>query len=211
MTALPSMLCAFLCANSPMLGTALVPEGEAALYAGGGLNFLLPTVTLGATAGVTDGFDLDLRYDTHAGLVHDVSLTGRVRVEDRFAVGLSLSHSFFAIEELSGILAVRSPFSNGSTIAPDIRWNVLERDNARVHVLGGAAVRWLRLEEDEFETVTRQLELSVRHAFFEVGAEWSGERSSTWLRVRAVVPIETDFQVLGFLPWVVIGHSWSIP
>ena len=210
MTAPPFMLCALLCASSPNVGAAVVPRGEAALYAAGGINVLLPTLTLGATAGVADGVDLDLRYDTHAGLAHDVGLTGRFRPFERFAVGLNVSHSFFAIEEVSGILAVRAPFSNGSTFAPDVRWTAFQRGNTQVHLLGGLAIRWLGLAEDEFGTITRELEFSIRHAFAEVGVEWSTEEGSLWVRVRAVVPIETEFRVLGYLPWVVIGHSWSI-
>ena len=210
MTAVPFMLCVSWFASSPSLGTAVVPPGEAALYVAGGFNVTLPTLTLGATAGVSDGFDLDLRYDTHAGIVHDVAVTGRLRLSERFAAAVCIAYSFFAIEEVSGILAVRSPFSNGSTVAPDVRWTALDDGDTRVSLVGGFAVRWLTLAEDEFGTVTRDLELSVRHAFLEVGAEWTGDGASTWLRVRAVVPIEAEFRVLGYLPWIVIGRTWSV-
>lgn len=210
MTVAPFMLCAFSFASSPALGTSIVPPGEAGLYVGGGFNLILPTLSFGGTAGITKGFDLDVRYDTHAGLVHDLGLTGRVRFADRFATALNVSYSFFAIEEVSGILAVRAPFSNGATFAPDLRWMVLDDSDTKVNLLGGVMVRWLALTEDEFGTVTRQLEFSLRHAFFEVGAEWIDGDESTWLRVRAVVPIEAEFRVLGYLPWIVIGHTWSI-
>ncbi len=204
------MLCAFWLASSPTQGTAVTPSGEAGLYVAGGLNVALPTVTLGAIAGVADGFDLDFRYDTHAGLVHDVGLTARFAWAERFAAAVNVSYSFFAIEEVSGILAVRAPFSNGATVAPDVRWRVLDRKDHHLSLMGGASVRWLGLEEDEFGTVSRRLEFSVRHAFLEVGAEWIGDSGSTWLRVRAVVPIEAEFRVLGYLPWIVVGHTWSL-
>ena len=210
MTAAPFMLCALTLASSPSLGTSVVPPGTAALYTGVGFNVALPTVTLGATAGVAKGIDLDLRYETHAGLAHDVGVTGRFRVAERLAAAVNLSYSFFAIEEVSGIVAVRAPFSNGATFAPDIRWLALDRGDTQISLLGGASVRWLGLDEDEFGTITRRLELSVRHAFLEVGAEWSDPGGSTWLRVRAVVPIEAEFRVLGYLPWVMLGWTWSI-
>ena len=204
------MLFALTFASSPNLGADVVPPGEAALYIAGGFNVALPTLSLGATAGVADGVDLDFRYDTHAGIVHDVGLTGRFAFTKRLAAAVNLSYSLFAIEEVSGILAVRAPFSNGASVAPDLRWTVMNGSDTHINLQGGFAVRWLGLQEDEFGTVTRRLELSVRHAFAEVGAEWFDGDGSTWLRVRAIVPVEAEFRVIGFLPWIVLGCTWSV-
>lgn len=211
MIAAPFTLFALLSANSPTLGAATMPPQKVALYLGGGFNVLFPTLSLGATAGVSEGFDLDLRYDTHAGLVHDLSVTGRLQLGERWALGLGLAHSFFAFEELSGVVAVRAPFSNGSTVSPDVRWSFWRGTSTQVFLVAGASVRWLGLEEDEFGEVRRSLEFSLRHAFLEVGAEWLEEGASNWVRVRAVVPIEAEFRSLGYLPWIMFGRSWSVP
>lgn len=41
--------------------------------------------------------------------------------------------------------------------------------------------------------------------------EWAARGAGTWwLQVRALVPIQAEFSLLGYLPMVLVGRSWSL-
>ncbi|MDD9937750.1 MAG: hypothetical protein OXT09_29330, partial [Myxococcales bacterium] len=118
MTAAPFILWAFSYASSPAQGAALVPGAQGSLSLAGGLNTNVPTLSLAATAGVTEGLDMSLTYDTHAGIAHDVALSTRLRLTPGWAVALDVTHAFFAVEEAFGIHTADAPFGNGVSSSP---------------------------------------------------------------------------------------------
>lgn len=210
MMAAPFILCVYWCTTSPSLGAMSVPPGEVAFDLGGGMSAVLPTVTIGGTAGVTDSFDLGLHYDVHGGIAHDVYATARLSF-DRFALRLDLGHVFYAIEEVGGIEAVDSPFGNGaySTLAFVISFF---RDDATHVALGaGATVRWFDLvRRDDLDGLERAFDPILQSAHLEATAEWEGGGGATYVRFVASVPLQAEFRVLGFLPRIVAGRVWRL-
>jgi len=43
-------------------------------------------------------------------------------------------------------------------------------------------------------------------------AEWVARSGGTWwLQVRATVPVQADFKLIGYFPMVLVGRSWALP
>lgn len=209
MTAAPFILCAWWCAASPTLGGVTLAPGEAAVYGAIGWDTTLPTVSLGATAGIVRGVDLDARYDTRAGLAHDFGLRIRVALAETIAASLVASHGFFAVEEIGGIQSSRAPFGNGLALAPALHLSTFREAGAHVAFGVGATVRLTRLSES-FGMLERELDPHLESAFLDVAAEWEDDGATTWLALRAAIPIQTDVHVIGFLPWITVGRSWEL-
>jgi hypothetical protein len=204
----PFILCALSCASSATLGARLVPPGQAAVAVAGGVNVLLPTLDLRAVAGVAPRLDLGVQYDIHGGIAHVVALTGRVRLASALAVSLGAAYGFFAIEEVSGIEFARLPLGQGLTLTPALHLSRCSRGGVHLSLSLGATVRVVRIAE-RLGTLDRAGDLAVEHAHAEFGAEWPRRGGVLFVRLRAVVPIQSDLRPLGYLPWVVIGRSWS--
>ena len=47
--------------------------------------------------------------------------------------------------------------------------------------------------------------------YAELGAEWERKHGALFLRFRAVVPVQADFRVIGFLPMFTVGRSFMVP
>lgn len=192
----PSMLCVL---SSP-------PALEApAVQVGGGVFGLLPAATLRATLPVVDGTALLVRYDTAAGMAHDVGLAARhdfgaLRFE------LDVAHGFFGLEEIAGIHLDDAPFGNGLTTTLTALGGIETSGGHRVGLGGGLTARWTRLASD-FGVVERRFDPSLHHLHGEARVDWT---NGVFLRVRAVVPIEAELRVIGFWPQVLVGHTWSL-
>jgi hypothetical protein len=214
----PFILCALSCASSATLGARLVPPGQAAVAVAGGVNVLLPTLDFRAVAGVAPRVDLGVQYDIHGGIAHVVALTGRVRLASPLAVSLGAAYGFFAIEEVSGIEFQRLPLGQGLTLTPAVHLSRCSRGGVHLSLGLGVTVRVVRVAERlgtpiqtdrTVRTLDREGDLAVEHAHAEFGAEWPRRSGVLFVRLRAVVPIQSDLRPLGYLPWVVIGRSWS--
>lgn len=179
------------------------------MYGAIGWDTTLPTVSLGATAGIAHGVDLDARYDTRAGLSHDFGLRVRVSLVEMIAASLVVSHGFFAVEEIGGIQSSRAPFGNGLALAPTLHLSTFREAGAHVAFGIGATVRLTRLRES-FGMLERDLDPRLESAFLDVAAEWEDDGATTWLALRAAIPIQADVHVIGFLPWITVGRSWEL-
>jgi len=188
-----------------------VPPAHGVLRVGGGFSALFPTVSLEAGGGVTRRLDLTAHYDTHAGLAHVYGLTARVGLPRSLAVSIDVSHSNFALEEISGIQAVRAPIGNGLTSTFSFHGSRVTAGGVHFYGGGGLTLRWLVPRERPEGTVERVFDLTVNHLYAELGAEWERKSGALYLRFRAIVPIQTELNVLGYLPWVVIGRTWNVP
>ena len=209
MTLAPFILCAYWCAADPTLGAVTLEPGDVSVYAAGGIDTAFPTVSLGGTAGVADGFDLDARWDTRAGLAHDFGVRGRLRLAERWAASLSVSHGFFTVEEIGGIEAADAPFGNGLAVTPGLHLSLFRPGGAHVFLGTGVIVRMTRLE-NEFGTLRREVDPLLESAWLDVGVEWEGDGATTFLRLRSVVPVGADLRVIGYLPWLTIGRTWEL-
>ncbi|MEM9188400.1 MAG: hypothetical protein AAGF12_04460 [Myxococcota bacterium] len=200
----------FWCASEPAEGAIPVPAGEGRMHVAGGFGTLLPTFTLGGTLGVGDGVDLDLRYETYAALSHDISLTSRISLAEYWAVALSLNHVFFLIEDIGGVESADAPVGNGLSLAPSLFGSFFLDSGVHVALGASASFRFIELVRNEDGTLTRQPRLTLAHAALRVAVEWEGDGATTFLRFSAVVPIQADFRVLGYLPHISFGRSFQL-
>jgi len=210
MTAALFIVCGFASsADAAPIGTNTTPGKEAELHVEGGMASALPTVLLGGSLGVSDRADVGVRAVTHAGLAYSLSLRGRLRLSDRFGVGLGLDESFYTLEEISGIYAIRAPFGNRVAATPELNGSWTSGAGVDLGWSAGSSVGLLTLEE-EADVVRRSASLSVETLHAEVGAIWPGDRGRTVIRIRAIVPISADLHLLGYIPWVGIGRVWGL-
>lgn len=195
------MLCAWL--SSPVAdgGDAIDP---AAVRVGGGVFGLLPAATLRAEVPV-DGITLAVRYDTAAGLAHDVGLAGRM-AWGRARVEVEVAHGFFGIEEIAGIGLDDAPLGHGLTTTASGLWRWQTRGGHTVDLGGGLTARWTGLDND-FGVLERTFDPALHHVHGEARVDWDG---GVWLRFRAVVPIEAELKVIGFWPQVLVGYRWGL-
>lgn len=189
----------------PVLGGTTLAPGDTVVYGALGWDVTFPTLSAGATAGVLDGLDLDARYDTRAGLAHDFGMRARGRIARGWAASLSVSHGFFTVEEIGGIQASRAPFGNGVAIAPAVHASL----NDTVSFGLGATLRMTRLSED-LGVLSRELDPFVESAWLDVAAEWADASGTSFVALRAVVPVQAELRVLGYLPWITLGRAWDL-
>lgn len=205
------MLCGLWCGGDPVQGARVIPAGRAAVQLAGGVNAALPSLAFGAAAGLGAGVDVAARYEVHAGLAHELTAAARVRLAERWALVTEVSHGFFTVEEIGGIQASRAPFGNGLTTAHQVAFSRWNRDGLHVALAAGLVVRWLRPRES-LDVVDVVADVTLHTARLDVTAEWAARSGgSWWLSFRAVVPIQADFRVFGYLPMVLVGRSWSLP
>ncbi len=198
------------CGHSPLRGAYTVAPGSGAVHMGGGVHVVLPTLALGATLGVASRVDVTLTYETHAGLAHTFSAATRVRLSERWATTHSLSHGLFVVEDIGGIQSARAPFGNGLTTthgAVFSRWNL---SGLHLALAAGVTIRWL-VPRESFDVVTLETEPTLHTAHLDLTVEWAARSSGTWwLQVRALVPVQAEFNLIGYLPMVLVGRSWSL-
>jgi len=205
------MLCGLWCGADPVMGALVVPEGRGAIQLAGGVNAVLPALTFGAVVGVGSRVDVGARYEMYAGLAHALTATARVRLAERWALVNSASYGFFAVDEISGIQSSRAPFGSGFTTTHGVAWSRWNRDGLHVSLAAGVTVRWLRLR-DVLDVVDLVPDVTLHTAHVEVTTEWAARSGgSWWVSVRALVPVQANFQVFGFLPMVLVGRSWGLP
>lgn len=195
MTAALYMLCAL---------TSSLPAEGAAARLGGGVFGLLPAATLRAEAPL-GGFALGVRYDTAAGLVHDVGLSARYAV-DAWHVELDVSHGFVGLEEIAGIQLDDIPLGQGLTTALVGLGEVITSSGHRVRLGGGLTAKWTAIET-VLEVQERVFEPSLHHVHGEVRVDWT---NGLFLRGRAVVPVAAELRVIGFWPQLLVGRTWAL-
>ena len=186
MTAAPFTLCAWWCASA-VLGAAPPPSGRVALDAAGGMNVLVPAIGAGGTVGLRGGHGAGLRWDTHAGLAHVFTASARVRVAGGWAVGLDGAYGLFISDELFGVDLARSPFAHGFMVEP-----IVAHTRGRFGIVAGTTVR---LTDPGWQSIKLAVTVDLGPVF---------------LRVQALVPLEADTRVLGYLPAVVVGKTWGL-
>lgn len=191
-------------------GARITPVGGATLHAAAGLNVLLPTLVVGATTGVAGPLDVGLRYEVHAGLGHVFVLAARARVASPLALALELAQGFFAAEELAGIRLVEAPFGNALVTTPRLLASIVSTPAVHVALGLGVSLRWVVLEQRAEET-RRSFDPAVQDATLELAAEWPLCTGVAFLRFVALVPIQAELRVLGFLPSLVAGRTWDVP
>jgi hypothetical protein len=210
MIAAPFILCVSWCTHSPTLGAEIVPPRKVALSVSGGLNVILPMLRLSAVSGVARGFDIGIDYDTYAGLVHTMGLAPRLRVHRHVALRAEVSYGFYTMEEIFGVRLSRAPFGNGLSLNPTLLASYRTRGGVNLAGAVGLSLRFLRID-DQGGVIERTPEISVQHVFAELGAEWQRKHGALFLRFRAVVPVQADFRVIGFLPMFTVGRSFLLP
>lgn len=194
---------------APTLGAATLEPSQARLRVVGGLDTVFPTVGLGALVGLVPGWDLDLDVTTRAGLAWSASARVRAGLGEHWAGRVRLVESFTAVEDLSGIQIADAPFSNRVGVEPTLAWSGPSAAGVHLAVSGGVTVRtWVARRTAD--GTRRELDPAVDAVHASVGAEWTGERGSTTLAVRALTPIDPEFRVLGYLPWVTVGRTWGV-
>lgn len=191
-------------------GARLLAAGHAALEASAGFNVLLPTIVLGATTGLAHGVDVGLRYEVHGGLGHVFLLAGRAALGRSFALGLQVAQGFFAAEKLFGIRFVEAPFGTALVTTPRLSWSFEASPGAHLGFTLGVTARWIVLEQRAEET-RRVVEPGVQDVNLEIVAEWDVSGGTTFLRFVALVPVQAELGVLGFLPTIVAGRTWGLP
>jgi hypothetical protein len=188
-----------------LLGAAQAAP-PAGLRAGGGFSGLFPSATAGLRAPVSDAVDLEVRYDTVAGLAHDVGVTGRWH-HAPYDLGLAVAHGFFGVEDLGGIPLQHAPLGEGLTTALVGGWTTHTARDHAVRVEVGLTARWWHVDDVDVGTQDRVFDPTVHHAHVEVGVDFVG---GVFLRGRAVVPIQAELRVLGYLPVVMVGRAWTL-
>ncbi len=182
----------------------LILLNPAVVELGGGVNGMFPAATARAELS-TPAVDLEARYETAAGLVHDFGLGARYATQ-RWDLSLDVAHGFFGVEELGGIDTAPAPFGNGTTSTLSARRWLATSRGIRVALGGGATLRWLKLVED-LGTIEREFELTLHHVHASAEGRWPG---GFFIRFRALVPIQADFKILGYLPMLSLGRAWSL-
>jgi hypothetical protein len=158
-----------------------------ALEAAAGLSVLVPTLGAGATVGLPRDLGAGLRWDTYAGLAHVVTASARARVAEGWAVGLDGGWGTFVSGDLFGVELDRSPFARGWRVEP-----LVAHVRGRVGLVLGTTVR---LTDPGWHSVKLAATVDLGPVF---------------LRAQALVPLEDDTRVLGYLPMLVIGKTFGV-
>lgn len=207
MTAAPSIAFAFASTAEAagVHGAAVSEPGTGEFHGELGMAGALPTALIAGSLGVARGFDVGAFADTHAGLAVAVGATGRW-ARDGWGVGLAVDESFYTVESLGGIESLRSPFGNRLAATPQLLAARTTRAGVDVGWTVGLDVGLLRRTGEG-----RDLEPALDDAWGEIAATWPLRRGGFFLRFRAIVPVASEFHVLGYLPWVAVGRSWGVP
>lgn len=185
-----------------LLPLLLVLLNPAVVEIGGGVAGMFPAGSVRASLAAP--VEIEARYLTLAGLVHDFGVGARYPGEG-WDLRLDVAHGFYAIEDLGGIDTAPAPFGNGTTSTLEARsW--LQARRVRVALGGGATLRWLRLRE-RLGTVERVFEPTLHHVHGLAEGHWPG---GFFIRLSALVPIQADFKILGYLPTLTLGRAWSL-
>ncbi len=210
MTAVPFIVwwCASAASAAGVHGNASQPATTTSGRFEAGMAGALPTLLVGASLGVSDRVNIGAHYVTHAGLAHSLAVTGRWRAGDRYGLGLTVDESFFAVENLAGIEALRAPLGNRTAATPQALGRWVTEPGVELGGSVGAEVGLLRVRPTP-DGAARAFDPALDHLWAEVAASWPRERGALYMRLRAVVPVAVDFHVLGYLPTVTIGRSWG--
>ncbi len=187
---------------APALAAPPAPD----LRAGGGFAGLFPAAEVSLRTPVAPTVDLEARYETVVGVSHDVGLTGRW-YRDAWSLGLSAANGFFGVEDLAGISPHRAPLGGGLTTALLGAHHHETARGHRVRVEVGLTARWTHVDDVDAGTVDRVFDPTLHHVHAEVAVDWAG---GLFLRGRAVVPVQADLKVIGYLPVVSVGYRWSL-
>jgi hypothetical protein len=198
----------------PVHGASLVAPGQATVRAEIGMAGALPTVLLGGTAGLSPHLDLGAHAVTHAGLAYAMGGTLRWRARSPWGLGLTVDESFYTVEDLAGIESSRSPFGRRVAVVPQALATTTLASGVQLGWALGAEVGTLRVERIPGEgppyEVQRVLRPALDSAWGEVAASWPRPKGAFFVRLRAIVPVATEFHVLGYLPWVAVGRTWGV-
>jgi hypothetical protein len=206
------ILCGLWCGHSPLLGAFTVAPERGAVSVAGGVNAVFPTLALSVTAGVSSRLDLTLAYETHAGLAHVVRASARARLAERWAMVNAVSYGLFTVEDIGGIESVYAPFGNGLTTTHSAVFSRWSEGALHLAFAAGVTVRWVVPRQDAFGVTTLEAAPTLHTAHLDASVEWAARASGTWwLTFRALVPIQADFRLFGYLPMVLVGRSWSLP
>ena len=213
MTAAPFI--ALWCGSSARAGAvhgAFVQEPHtAALRAEIGMASALPTVLVGGSAGLLPNVDLGAHAVTHAGLAHAFGATVRYRSEnEHLGAGLTVDESLYTVEELAGIQSLRSPFGSRFALTPQLLAATGSPDGVQFGWTVGAEVGLIRTDEDDAGYAVREVAPNLDHLWGEVAASWPREHGAFYVRVRALIPIASEFHLLGYVPWIAVGRSWGV-
>jgi hypothetical protein len=194
-------------------GASLVPPGEAAVRAELGMAGALPTALLGGATGLSPRLDLGVHAVTHAGLAYALGGTLRWRARAPWGLGLTLDESLYTVENLAGIESSRSPFGRRVGVVPQALATTALGEEVELGWAVGAELGTLRVDRipgsgPPYE-VRRALRPALDSVWAEVAASWPRDNGAFYVRLRAIVPVATEFHVLGYLPWVAVGRTWS--
>lgn len=210
MTAVPFIVwgCAFAADPVGVHGAALQDPATGSVRVEGGLAGALPVLLAGANLGVGDRVDVGAHYVTHAGLAHGIGGTVRWSATETWGLGVTVDESLFTVEELAGIEAIRAPLGNRVAATPQWLGRHVGERGVEVGLAAGAEVGLWRLDPS-VDGPVRALRPALDHVWVEATPAWPRRRGALYVRVRAVVPIASQFRVLGYLPTVTVGRSWG--
>lgn len=211
MTAAPfiGLLCASTADAASVHGAFVQDPHTAALRAEVGMAGALPTVLLGGSAGLLPDLDLGAYAVTHAGLAHAFGATVRWRIDDHLGAGLTVDESLFTVEDLAGIEALRSPFGNRMAVTPQFLAATTTGAGVELGWAAGAEIGVVRTVPDD-DRSRRAARPGFDTLWGEVAASWPREHGAFFVRVRTILPVQADFHVLGYLPWIAVGRSWRV-
>ncbi len=191
-------------------GAATLDRGEIVVRAEGGFAAAFPTALGGVTAGITDGVDVGVHAVTHAGVAFALGATGRWAPGDgSVAAALTVDESFFTVDEIAGIRAIRAPFGRRFAVTPAIAGRRTTSAGVDLGYTLGSGIRLLRSEETP-DGARRRASPAIETVWGELAATWPSERGRTFVRVRAIVPVAGGVHPLGFFPWIGIGRTWGV-
>ena len=135
--------------------------------------------------------------------------TVRWRPDPHLGVGLGIDERLFTVSEIAGVDLLRSPFGNRMAVTPQFLATTTTPTGVELGWTGGAeiaVVRTVRQDDRPIRTVRPRFDT----LWAEVAASWPREHGAFFVRVRAILPVQSEFHVLGYLPWVAVGRSWRV-
>jgi hypothetical protein len=169
----------------------------------------LPTLLVGGSAGLVPDLDLGAWAVTHAGIAHAFGATVRWRPDAHLGAGLGIDESLFTVTELAGVDLLQSPFGNRTAITPQFLASTTTATGVELGWTGGAEIAVVRtIRQDGRAARIGQPRFDTLWA--ELAASWPREHGAFFVRVRAILPVQAEFHVLGYLPWIAVGRSWRV-
>ena len=192
-------------------GAWLAAPRTATLRAEAGMAAALPTVLFGGATGLSPSVDLGAHAVTHAGLAYAMGATVRWRFSRSAGVGLTIDESLYTVENLAGIESLRSPFGNRTAATVSALGATTTGSGVALGYGAGVEVGVVRIVAGTGNDPARRvLRPAVDNAWAQIAASWPRRRGRFFVRVRAIVPVATEFHLLGYLPHVAFGRSWGI-